>query len=113
FVWDLRHPEATKFKGLILWGGGTDGPVAVPGTYTAVLTAGGQSSREAFEVGKDPRTAASPADLQKQFELLLQIRDKLTETHDGIKRIRNVRDQIAVVVEHAKGTPAEKEIAEA
>ena len=26
FAWDLRYPEAKKFEGLILWGGGTDGP---------------------------------------------------------------------------------------
>ncbi|MGH7528767.1 MAG: WD40/YVTN/BNR-like repeat-containing protein, partial [Gemmatimonadales bacterium] len=30
FVWNLRYPDASRFDGLILWGRGTQGPVAVP-----------------------------------------------------------------------------------
>ncbi|MDZ7639513.1 MAG: hypothetical protein U5J83_14860 [Bryobacterales bacterium] len=43
---------------------------------------------------KDPRLATTQADFEKQFALLSQIRDKLTETHDGILRIRDVRAQL-------------------
>jgi len=39
FSWDLRHPEASKFKGLILWSGQTAGPRVAPGRYEARLTA--------------------------------------------------------------------------
>jgi photosystem II stability/assembly factor-like uncharacterized protein len=112
FAWDLRYPEATKFKGMILWGGVTDGPVAVPGTYSARLTVAGKTFTESFEVREDPRIAVSPADLQKQFDFLLKIRDEFTATSDGIKKIRAVRDQLASAAERAKGTAAEKEIAE-
>jgi hypothetical protein len=33
-------------------------------------------------------------DLREQFDLLLQIRDKLSETHDAISNIRSLRKQI-------------------
>jgi hypothetical protein len=113
FAWDLRHPEATSFEGMILWGGGTDGPVALPGTYQARLTAGGKTMTESFEVRKNPRVEVSEADLQKQFDLLMKIRDKVTETHDAIKRIRSVRDQLTSAADRAKGTPGERAVADA
>jgi hypothetical protein len=113
FAWDLKYPEASTFDGVILWGGSTDGPVAVPGTYQAKLTAGGQTFTESFEVKKDPRVDVTQADLQKQFDLLLKIRDKVSETHDGIKRLRSVRDQLASAADRAKGTPGEKAVADA
>ncbi len=33
FVWDLRYEGATKIPHAPLWGGNTDGPQALPGTY--------------------------------------------------------------------------------
>ena len=113
FAWDLHYPEASTFDGVILWGGGTDGPVAAPGTYQAKLTAGGATFTESFELRKDPRLAATQADLQKQFDLQMKIHEKLTATHDGIKRIRSVRDQLTSATDRAKGTPGEKAVAEA
>jgi hypothetical protein len=32
FVWDLRYPEATRFPGMILWSGQTQGPRVSPGS---------------------------------------------------------------------------------
>ncbi len=113
FPWDLRLPEATKVKGMILWGGTTDGPVVVPGTYRVKLTVGGASWTQPLEVRKDPRLTVTQADLQKQFDLLAKIRDLLSETHDGILRIRAARDQIGAAAERAKGTPDEKAIGDA
>jgi photosystem II stability/assembly factor-like uncharacterized protein len=113
FAWNLRVEEASKFKGMILWAGVTDGPLVMPGTYALKLTVGGKDSTVPLEVRADPRIATSPADLQKQFDLLLQIRDKLTETHDAVARIREVRDQVSGAAERAKGTPEEKAVGDA
>ena len=55
FVWDLRSPEATKFKGLILWAGGTRGPRVAPGTYQLRFTAAGRTLTEPLQVVGDPR----------------------------------------------------------
>ena len=102
FTWDLRGAEAARFKGLILWGGGLQGPRVVPGAYRARFTAGGAAQTVTFEVRKDPRVTTSPADLQKRHDLHAKIRDKLTETHESITRLRDVRAQLEAVGERAK-----------
>lgn len=93
FDWDLRYPDATRFPGLILWAGLLSGPKAVPGAYQVKLTVDGRSVTEGFAVHKDPRIPTTPEEFQKQFDLLLKIRDKLTETHDAILAIRDARRQ--------------------
>jgi photosystem II stability/assembly factor-like uncharacterized protein len=112
FVWDLRHPGATRFEGLVLWGGGLEGPVAVPGRYRARLTVGAWSQIRDFEVVKDPRLATTDEDFRAQYELHARIRDKLTETHDATAGIRDVRGQIDEVLERAKRSGREAAIAD-
>jgi photosystem II stability/assembly factor-like uncharacterized protein len=94
FAWNLRYPEAKKFEGLVLWGGGTDGPRVVPGTYTVRLTVGEETRTATAQLKQDPRTSASPADLQAQFDYLMAANRKLTEVHEQIERIREVRKQL-------------------
>jgi photosystem II stability/assembly factor-like uncharacterized protein len=104
FAWNLRYPDATRFKGMILWAGQTQGPAVVPGRYQVRLTVGGKSQTQPLEVVPDPRLTTSTADYQKQFDLLLKIRDKLTQTHEAINRLREARDQVKAVAERAKGS---------
>lgn len=93
-TWNMRYDGADTFDNLILWGGGTQGPLAVPGTYKAVLTDGDQTQQINFEIKEDPRSTASSEDLQAQFEFLVNVRDKLTQTHKTIKKLRDVRNQL-------------------
>ncbi|HEV7500387.1 MAG TPA: glycosyl hydrolase, partial [Vicinamibacteria bacterium] len=102
FVWDLRTPDASRFKGLVLWAGGTRGPRVAPGDYQLRFTAAGHTTIEPLPVVGDPRLAVSAADYQKQYDLLLKIRSELTEIHDAINRIRDLREQIKVAADHAK-----------
>jgi photosystem II stability/assembly factor-like uncharacterized protein len=113
FVWDLRSPDATRFKGLILWAGGTRGPRVAPGAYQVRLTAGGRTLTEPLPVVGDPRLSTTAEDYQKQQELLLKIRNKLTETHDAVTRIRAVREQVKAVAGHAKAAGGGDAIAKA
>ena len=128
--WNMRYPGAETFDGMVLWGGGTGGPTAVPGTYQVSLTQtkkikadqkddGDSKSAKAgsakttsspdsgstkhevvfsvqsnFEIKKDPRASATQKDLQAQFNFLIGVRDKLSEVHLAIKRIRDLRTQI-------------------
>ncbi len=96
FAWDLAYPDAKDFPGLVLWGqGGLSGPTVVPGSYQVRLSVGKESATQPFEVKPDPRAAASPADLAAQFEFLLATRDKLSEIHEQIRKIRDVRAQLS------------------
>lgn len=94
FVWDMKYPDAEGFDGLIMWSGGLTGPKAVPGKYQAVLSVNGSDQQVDFSILKDPRSDATQADIQAQFDYLISVRDKLTETHQTIKEIREVRKQL-------------------
>ncbi len=113
FVWDLRYEGATKVPHAPLWGGSADGPEALPGTYQARLTVLGKSYTAPLEIKADARLKVSQEDLAKQFDLLLKIRDKLTETDDAIIQIRDLRDQITALNKRLKNDPREKAIADA
>ncbi len=94
FVWDTRYSEATRFPGMILWAGNVNGPKVSPGRYQVKLTVDGKALTQNFEIKADPRLPATPADYAKQQEFGLKIRDKLTETHNAILQIRDVRRQV-------------------
>ncbi|MDX5419956.1 MAG: glycosyl hydrolase, partial [Hymenobacteraceae bacterium] len=112
FVWDMRYPEASRFDGIILWGGGMQGPKAIPGNYKAKLTVNKESQETDFTVLPDPRTKATPDDRTAQFTFLLEVRDKLTETHDAIKDIRTMRAQLNTLKGNLKGQESYKDVVE-
>ncbi|MFZ0860207.1 MAG: hypothetical protein WCA27_01055 [Candidatus Sulfotelmatobacter sp.] len=113
FVWDLRYEGATKVPHAPLWGGNTEGPEALPGTYQVRLTVLGKSYTAPLEIKADPHLKIGQDDLAKQFDLLLKIRDKVTETDDAIIQIRDVREQVNAENKRLKNDPREKAIADA
>jgi len=95
FAWDMRYPDADTFRGIIMWAGRGTGPVAPPGTYQVRMLVDGQPVKtESFNVLKDPRGNATQADLDAQFALLIQIRDRLSDANNGVRTIRNVKYQL-------------------
>ena len=48
--------------------------------------------------------------MQKQFDFLVGVRDKLTETHKAIKRLRDVRSQIDALSKRLAGKDEYKEL---
>jgi hypothetical protein len=110
FGWNMRYPNADGFDGMILWAGGLNGPVATPGVYKARLTVNGKASETEFEILKDPRTSGTMADITEQFDFLISVRDKLSETNNAVKKIRTAREQINRVNEPLKGKEGMKDI---
>ena len=95
-TWDLRYPSAVGIPGMILWGGGTTGPAAAPGKYQVRLTADGRTVTTTLTVKRNPLFAdVSDADLQAQFALAIQIRDKVTEADSAVLRIRAIKQEVA------------------
>ena len=97
FNWNMRYPKADKFDGLLMWWGTLQGPKAPPGHYTVRLICEEDSTETTFEILPDPRMEGSVSDRVAQFNFLLDIRNKLDETHDAIRNIRNIKSQIAVL----------------
>ncbi len=95
FNWNMRYPDAKTVDGMILWWAQTSGPRAVPGEYRVRLTVGDDAPMEQpFRILKDPRSTSTDADFQRQFEFLMGVRDKMTEAHQAILDIRDVRGQL-------------------
>jgi photosystem II stability/assembly factor-like uncharacterized protein len=93
FVWNLKYPDSVKIEGYVAGEDALAGPVAAPGNYHVRLQVGDETYTQPFEVRKDPRIATSDEDLHEQFDLLLAIRDRLSEVHNGINTIRSIRKQ--------------------
>ena len=110
----MRYPSASPPPpGHVIFGGGVNGPVAVPGKYQVKLTAGGTSSTEPLEIKKDPRLSTTEEDYQKQFELLTNLRDRLTATHDAVRDILRIQDELKVVLDRAAAVGAKQDVATA
>jgi photosystem II stability/assembly factor-like uncharacterized protein len=95
FAWNLRYPDAATFRNLIMWAAGTQGPVAVPGAYSVKMSVGGQTETQTFNILKDPRSTASQAELEEQFAFLVAVRDSSSEANNAVRKIRNVKTQLA------------------
>jgi photosystem II stability/assembly factor-like uncharacterized protein len=113
FVWDLRYAESSRFPGMILWAGETRGPRVVPGMYQVRLTVDGKTMTENFEIKPDPRLSTSAADFARQLEFGLKIRDKVSQMHDAIIQIRDVRKQVDDLLKRVAGQPGFKVINDA
>ena len=96
FVWDLRGPrpraESYDYSIAAIWGEDTpvepEGALAVPGTYTVRLTAGGTSVTQPLTVEADPRVTASRADLVQQYELAARTAVEMDRTADALAQVR-------------------------
>ena len=102
FNWNMRYPSAKKFDGMIFWWASLDGPKAPPGDYTVTLTTGKTSHAQEFKIKGDPRNPSSQADLEKQFDFLQKINNKVTESHEAIIEMRDIRSQFKNYKERIK-----------
>lgn len=113
FTWDMRYEPAETFDGLIMWSGSLAGPMAVPGDYKVRMTVNGEVQEHAFKIIGDPRSESTQEDYKKQFDFLIAVRDKLTDTHRSIKEIRAVRDQLNFITARIKDDPNLADVVEA
>jgi hypothetical protein len=104
FVWDMRYPGATEVQGQDLrpWERAV-GPQVVPGSYRVVLTVGDQTFAQPLTIERDPRIGTSQSELQEQFDLLLRIRDALSETNAAVNQVRAIREQVEAWEKRFKG----------
>ncbi|HZN06131.1 MAG TPA: hypothetical protein VFB65_05080 [Pyrinomonadaceae bacterium] len=113
FIWDTRYADAVRFPNLILWAGEMRGPKLAPGTYQVRMKVDGQTLTQNFDIKSDPRLNTTAADYAKQLELGLKIRDKLSETHNAIIQIREVRRQVEDLLKRVAGQSQYKAVTDA
>jgi photosystem II stability/assembly factor-like uncharacterized protein len=109
FVWDMRYPGPTAIPKMILWAAGTRGPKALPGRYQVRLTIAGTGDAPpvvkttAFAVAKHRLLDVSDADYQAQFQLAMQVRDRVTAADEAVIRIRALKGALKDRAASAKG----------
>jgi len=94
FIWDLRHPDPPSLRknydlsavaGVGI-SGLPRGPLVLPGTYRLRLTVDGKSFTQPVTVRLDRRLKVSEADLQKQFELEMQISAAMQQAYAALQQ---------------------------
>ncbi len=101
-VWDMRIFKPTLVPKAVFNEGDKAPPRVAPGSYSVRLTAAAQTFNETFEVRPNPTSPATKEDLKAQFELLEAIRDALSNAHETVMEIRDVRDQLVDLGARAK-----------
>jgi photosystem II stability/assembly factor-like uncharacterized protein len=96
FRWDLRYAGATTFPGVIFWAAGTQGPLAPPGDYQVRLSVDDMPvATQPLRVEKDPRlTHIAQTELEEQFRLAMQIRDRTSAANEAVVLIRRIRGDV-------------------
>ena len=82
---------------MILWNGTPGGPRLAPGNFKAVLNISNDQNTVNFIVKPDPNYNTSVADIEAQTKFLLEVRDKFNEVQNGVKKIREIRNQLNTV----------------
>lgn len=110
WVWDLHYftPESTHHEYPISAIPGDTprlplGPTALPGTFTARLTADGKTYTAPFVVKIDPRVKASPAGLEKKFQLETSLAALLSQTSQAALQAGSLRDPLQKLIQEATG----------
>ena len=88
---------------MIVWNRFKVGPAAVPRRIPGPPFLRRTPGSTAITLVKDPRVETTPAGFKAQFDFLISCRDKLTETHQTISRIREVRGQIEQALKPVAG----------
>jgi hypothetical protein len=94
FAWDIRYNDPIQTPGAFYGGTGPKGPLALPGDYQVKLTVAGKSQTVPLKLVIDPRNKGSEPALQKQFALSTQVTDRISQLHQAINEIRDLKAQI-------------------
>jgi photosystem II stability/assembly factor-like uncharacterized protein len=111
WVWDLHYPapDSTRHEYPITAIPGDTprlplGPTALPGTYTARLTADGKTHTSPFTVKMDPRVKTSTPGLEKKFQLEIRLASWLGQTSQAVLQAGSIREPLEKLSQQTSGT---------
>ena len=110
WVWDLHYapPDSSRHEYPIAAVPGDTpryplGPTALPGSYTARLTANGKSHSAPFTVKMDPRVQVSPTSLERKFQLETRLASLLSQTSKAVMQAGSIREPLEKLSQQASG----------
>jgi hypothetical protein len=99
-TWNLRYPGPKVVPDIVAMTlrPNMSGPWAVPGRYQVKLSIGDWETTHEFNVLADPRwTDVTQADYQSQFDLAVEMKNMITQSHEVIKNLRALRKQVTMI----------------
>ena len=115
-VWNLRYPSPPALSvvgGPVFEQGSPITPEVVPGRYQVRLTVAGRTYTRPLTLELDPRVQAAPADLAKQFALMMKIHQAIIEDHVTFNQIQDLRGQLTALQRRLTGDSAQADVAAA
>jgi len=100
YAWNLRYQDPVEIPGAFYPDSGPRGPLVAPGDYEIRLTVAGQTQTVPLHVIGDPRVKGSEEGLREQLALLLQTRDRISQLHQVVNAIRDLKSQIDSFHQH-------------
>ena len=113
FIWDMKYEGARRVEGESAAGRPMFVPIIPPGSYRVRLQIGDEALEERFEVLVDPRVSVSQEELELQHELLIAIRDKVSESSDAVGTVRSIVTQLEQWTDRSTGTTGREVVTEA
>jgi hypothetical protein len=105
WIWDLHYPSPASLQqqypiSAVPYDTPRTplGPLALPGEYTARLSANGRTFTAPLTIKIDPRVSTSPAGLQQQFNLEMRLASELTSSTEAVTQARSLVDQLHKLV---------------
>jgi hypothetical protein len=115
WIWDLHYspPDSMRHEYPIAAVPGETpryplGPTALPGSYTARLTANGKTYTAPFSVKMDPRVEVSAAALEKKFQLETRLASLLSETSTAAMQASSIHEPLQKLNQQATGSAHDK-----
>jgi len=96
FAWDFHQDPPAQVPGAFYAGEPPRGPLVIPGTYQIKLTVKGRNQTAPLNVQMDPRlqNQITQADMQKQLDLALKVRQDTDSLHRAVNQIRGLRTNL-------------------
>jgi len=97
WIWDLRYGRGAEAIGDSDDDNGppAPGPLVLPGAYQVKLIADGKTFTQTLTVQMDPRSIATPAELNQQFTWAQKIYLSLTEANSAITKLTASKQSVA------------------
>ena len=113
-TWNLRRAMPTRVGNVLLFGAPGDGGARVsPGTYAVRLTVGNTVLTQPLVVKQDPRLDAPAAVIAERDSVANLLAQRITDIHESVLRLRDVKAQVQGYITRAKETTASDTIAKA
>ena len=100
-VWDLRMSGARRIASKVDAGDPEEGPLVAPGTYRLRLVVGNEQREQEIQVLPDPRSPATPEQLQANVAFTVAARDAMDRVARNVELLQAVRAQAHDVIERS------------